>query len=81
MAARSKASGSKEPPIQVSWSSWSLWSGSVIEVEDIVPVEPAADYPRCLAGRRAGPPEDVGGTYGYAEFLEAILWVQSSPKS
>jgi hypothetical protein len=37
-----------------------------------VPVEPTADYPRCLAGRRAGPPEDVGGPYGYAEFLDAI---------
>jgi hypothetical protein len=43
-----------------------------IEVEDIVPVDPAAEYPRCLAGRRAGPPEDVGGTYGYTEVLEAI---------
>ncbi|MBI3979819.1 MAG: plasmid pRiA4b ORF-3 family protein [Chloroflexi bacterium] len=26
----------------------------------------------CLAGERACPPEDVGGIYGYAEFLEAI---------
>lgn len=43
-----------------------------VEVEDIVPVEPAADYPRYLAGRRAAPPEDVGGTYGYEQFLEAI---------
>ena len=26
----------------------------------------------CLAGRRACPPEDVGGPWGYADFLEAI---------
>jgi hypothetical protein len=43
-----------------------------IVVEDIVPIEPAGDYPRCLAGRRAGPPEDVGGPYGYEQFLKAI---------
>jgi hypothetical protein len=43
-----------------------------IQVEAIL--EPAAGqpYPACLAGGRACPPEDVGGTWGYAEFLEAI---------
>jgi len=29
-------------------------------------------YPTCLAGERACPPEDCGGTYGYAELLEII---------
>ena len=29
-------------------------------------------YPRCLEGERACPPEDVGGTYGYQEYLEAM---------
>jgi hypothetical protein len=29
-------------------------------------------YPLCVAGARAVPPEDVGGTSGYLEFLSAI---------
>jgi hypothetical protein len=28
--------------------------------------------PVCLEGARACPPEDVGGTWGYQEFLEAM---------
>jgi hypothetical protein len=35
-----------------------------------VPREPGVNYPRCVAGSRSGPPEDVGGTHGYADFLE-----------
>ena len=34
--------------------------------------DPAANYPLCLEGERACPPEDVGGVSGYAEFVEAI---------
>ncbi len=41
-------------------------------VEKILPPEPGAAYPRCLKGKRACPPEDVGGVWGYAGFLEAI---------
>lgn len=33
--------------------------------------EEGVKYPRCMAGSRACPPEDVGGTSGYADFLEA----------
>ena len=35
------------------------------------PRDKAATYPRCVDGVRSGPPEDVGGCYGYANFLEA----------
>ena len=29
-------------------------------------------HPVCLKGKGACPPEDVGGVWGYAEFLRAI---------
>jgi hypothetical protein len=34
--------------------------------------EPGKRYPLCLEGARACPPEDVGGVWGYADFMEAI---------
>lgn len=47
------------------------WTHKIV-LERILPPDPAVHYPRCLAGQRACPPEDVGGVGGYAEFLEAI---------
>jgi hypothetical protein len=47
------------------------WEHRVL-VEKIVPPEPGQAYPVCIKGRRACPPEDVGGTWGYADFLDAI---------
>ena len=41
-------------------------------VEKILPPEPGQQYPVCVKGKRAGPPEDVGGIWGYYGFLEAI---------
>lgn len=43
-----------------------------IEVEAIELADPGATYPRCVAGRRACPPEDCGGPWGYGELLGAI---------
>lgn len=44
----------------------------LVEVEKVMPVEPGVRYPVCVTGKRACPPEDVGGIWGYYAFLEAI---------
>ena len=41
-------------------------------LEDIVPPQPERQYPRCLAGERRAPPEDVGGPRGYTDYLDAM---------
>lgn len=40
-----------------------------VTLEKILPY--SEDAPKCIVGRRSCPPEDVGGIYGYAEFLQA----------
>jgi hypothetical protein len=44
----------------------------VVLVEKILPEEKGQRYPVCIKGKRACPPEDVGGVWGYEMFLEAI---------
>ena len=41
-------------------------------IEKVLQVEVGTRYPRCVAGKRACPPEDCGGVWGYADFLKAI---------
>ena len=41
-------------------------------VEKILTPEPGQQVPVCIKGKRACPPEDVGGVWGYEDFLEAI---------
>jgi hypothetical protein len=43
-----------------------------IVVERILPPEPGKYYPVCITGKRSCPPEDVGGIWGYADFLETL---------
>jgi len=47
------------------------WLHTVL-VEKILPPDPAQKLPVCIKGKRACPPEDVGGVWGYEIFLEAI---------
>ena len=43
-----------------------------IQLEKILTREKGVNYPVCIKGKRACPPEDCGGIWGYEEFLEAI---------
>lgn len=43
-----------------------------LKIEKVLPAEPGADYPICLDGQRACPPEDCGGPHSYACKLEAF---------
>ena len=47
------------------------WQHEVI-FEGCLRAEKGGRYPVCVEGERACPPEDVGGVWGYVEFLEAI---------
>lgn len=43
-----------------------------IKLERILPRDSGISYPACIGGKRACPPEDCGGSWGYETFLEAI---------
>jgi hypothetical protein len=47
------------------------WTHTLI-LEKVLAPEPEVRYPRCVSGRQACPPEDVGGPWGYDGFLAAI---------
>jgi hypothetical protein len=47
------------------------WEHALV-VEQMLTPDSSVAYPRCIAGKRACPPEDVGGVPGYMEFLAAI---------
>jgi Plasmid pRiA4b ORF-3-like protein len=44
----------------------------LVTFEGLVAAKPKTKYPVCVDGARACPPEDVGSTPGYQEFLEAL---------
>lgn len=41
-------------------------------VEKIIPARKGQHYPVCIGGKRACPPEDCGGTWGYYGLLKAL---------
>jgi len=43
-----------------------------VELEAVLPAEREAVYPRCIKGKRACPPEDCGGPWGYQELLQVL---------
>ncbi|MDT4928927.1 MAG: hypothetical protein QOF92_1794 [Pseudonocardiales bacterium] len=44
----------------------------LVTVEKVLDPQAGRRYPTCTAGRRACPPEDVGGPWGYGDFLDAL---------
>lgn len=44
-----------------------------LRVEEILPSQPGPAYPRCVGGRRAGPPEDWGGSWEFVERTQPYL--------
>src|ERR1039458_577698 len=49
------------------------WDHTVL-LEKVLPFEPNVVYPRCVAGKRACPPEDSGGMWGYRRNLEIMKY-------
>lgn len=43
-----------------------------ITLEKILPLNPELELPVCIKAKGACPPEDVGGIWGYYNFLEAV---------
>jgi hypothetical protein len=43
-----------------------------VKLEAFGPRQKGVKYPQCIGGKRACPPEDCGGPWGYAELLETI---------
>jgi hypothetical protein len=43
-----------------------------VKIERLIDPEPGTLYPRLIEAKGRCPPEDIGGPWGYAEFLEAI---------
>jgi len=47
------------------------WEHEIL-VEKTTDRDKSASYPRCTGGRRAAPPEDCGGVWGYADLVEVL---------
>ncbi|MGH3916912.1 MAG: plasmid pRiA4b ORF-3 family protein [Pseudonocardiaceae bacterium] len=47
------------------------WEHDIL-VEKVLDRDAAASYPRCTGGRRAAPPEDCGGVWGYADLVDVL---------
>jgi len=44
-----------------------------VRLESAMPAQPDAEYPRVVGGARRCPPEDCGGSSGYANLMEILM--------
>jgi hypothetical protein len=63
--------GRKKPHIVYEYDFGDNWEHEIVLEKRLEP-EPGFEYPRCVEGARACPPEDCGGIGIYAKFVEAI---------
>lgn len=48
------------------------WWRHKVVVEKVLPADSVTTVPACIDGRRACPPDDCGGTWGYGELLKIL---------
>ena len=53
------------------------WEHQIL-LEKILPKDPQIEYPICIAGKNACPPEDCGGIHGYYNMLKILADPQNS---
>ena len=61
----------RRPRFEYAYDFGDDWVHQLIVEERLQP-EPGMKYPVCVAGARACPPENCGGSWGYADFVEAV---------
>ena len=61
----------KTPIAEYTYNFGDCWL-HIITLEKIIPAKKNTDYPQCITGKRACPPENCGGMWGYKDLL-AIL--------
>ena len=61
----------KNPKAKYEYDFGDGWEHDIV-LEAILPKDPQIKYPQCLGGARSCPPEDCGGSRGYAELLKIL---------
>ena len=59
------------PRLEYEYDFGDSWEHLIV-LEEILEPAPGKKYPRCTAGERSAPPDDCGGSDGYASLLETL---------
>jgi hypothetical protein len=52
----------------------------ILQVEKVLEADPKVKYPTCVDGKRARPPEDCGGPWGYGDLVAAVEDPEKNPE-